>query len=248
MDLTHEKICFAIDGYINDICPWLEKVTSIFSSKGYPLKSVSYDINYERFERKSLKLFMERLPQQNNIDKLFSFTVYYADNQNLPATWHYGVHYDMATREVCFFFDKSYRENKILDFFHYAISQLLIDVKVDGGYLFYEDISYIGGRHTTQNLYRENGQKWWEVKNPRNRDIYFNLGNRYRHIYLQNILSGDHYNDTIERLPLSEWISKYSYGTLQKISEKNWLWTIPREELYDIGIVFYNKGVLLGVD
>lgn len=249
MELTHEHICFAIDGYISDIKTWLDRAIAHFGAKNYLLKSVSYDVNHERFETKSLKLFLEKLPQEKNIDKLFSFSVFFADNQKYPDTWHYGIWYDMDSRLLCMFFDKAYGEENILSFYQFAIEQLLSEKKVDGGYLFYANSEYsLGGDRTKSNLYKENGQKWWEILNPRNRHIYFNLGNRYRHIYLQNILSQEHYDEMIDDMSLTEWINKYSCGSIQKIGMKNWLWKVPCEKLNEIGVIFYNKGVLLGVD
>ena len=54
-ELTTNRIGFALHGYDDEILTWLEKVKDIFNILGYPLKSVSYDINYNKFQRKSLK-------------------------------------------------------------------------------------------------------------------------------------------------------------------------------------------------
>jgi hypothetical protein len=216
------------------------------------LKSVSYDINFNRFERKSLRTFCTTLQGNPSfpVDKLYSFTVFAAEKQKFPITWHYGCNFDMPSKLLILFFDSSYEEIKILPFYKVILQVLLKDKTVQSGYLFYQPrhCSYpIGTDDTTQNFYKEDGQKWGELTHPKNIQDTLNKKNMYRHIYKQNILSKYHLEEHFDNLSLTEWIDKNDYGNLERIGIENFLWTVPEEKLNEIQIFFYNKHLLLGV-
>jgi hypothetical protein len=249
--LTNLRIGFALHGYDNDVLSWLNMVTFFFEDSNYLLKSVSYDINYSKRERKSLKIFYKTI--QDNpafpICKLFSFVVFTAEKQNIPITWHYGCDFDMPSKLLILFFDNSYEEVKILSFYKKILQALLKDKVVQSGYLFYQSrhYSYPLGDEITQNFYKEDGQKWGELTHPKNIYNTLNKKNMYRHIYKQNILSKYHMEESFDKLLLAEWIDKNNYGSIEKIGIENWLWTVPEEKLHEIQVLFYNRHLLLGV-
>ena len=49
-------------------------------------------------------------------------------------------------------------------------------------------------------------------------------------------------------MPFVDWVNRNSYGSIEKIGIENWIWTVPEEKLHEIQVVFYNKGLLLGVE
>jgi hypothetical protein len=250
--LTNLRIGFALHGYENDILSWLNMVTIFFDDNDYPLKSVSYDINYHKRERKSLKTFYKTVQDNPRfpIDKLYSFAVFAAEKQNIPMTWHYGCDFDMPSKLLILFFDTSYEEVNISSFYKKILQTLLKDKVVQNGYLFYQPrhYSYPLGDDITQNFYKEDEQKWGVLMHPKNIHDTLNKKNMYRHVYKQNILSKYHMEEHFDNLSLTEWIDKNNYGNLEKIGIENWLWIIPEEKLHEIQVIFYNKQLLLGVE
>ncbi len=250
--LTNLRIGFALDGYENDILSWLKVVTIHFEDSGYPLKSVSYDINYNRIERKTLKTFY-KIVKENLIfpvEKLYSFSIFAAEKQNIPLTYHYGCNYDMPTKQLILFFDSSYGEENILAFYKGFLKILLKNKVVQWGYLFYQDRhdDYpLGGVKLNQNFYKEDEHSWWLLMKPENIEETLKKRNMYRHIYKQNIISKYHMEEKFDGLVLCEWIEKNKYGNIEKIGIENWLWSISEEDLPEIQIIFYNKHLLLGV-
>jgi len=250
--LKNLKIGFSLEGYNNDILSWLEIATTFYRNNNYPLKSVSYDINYNKIERKSLKTFY-RIVKENPtfpVAKLYSFSVVMAENQNIPLTYHYGCSFDMPTKQLILFFDYSYGEENVFSFYKKILITLLKDCKVHGGYLFYQDRHYdypLGGVKLNRNFYKENEHTWWNLMKLGNREDTLNKKNMYRHIYKQNILSKYHLEETFNGLSLTKWIELNNYGFIEKIGEENWIWTVPEEKLYEIQVIFYDKKLLLGV-
>jgi len=72
-------------------------------------------------------------------------------------------------------------------------------------------------------------------------DEFPHIKNRYRHIYLQNILSTYHVEEMFDGIPFIQWVEKNAYGTVEKIGKENWLWCIPEEKQHEIQVIFYNK-------
>ena len=95
-ELTKHATHFAINGYKNSVLAWLKLTTDFFEASGYPLKSVSYDLNFHKAQRKSLKTFYKQLHEDSSypLDLLYSFTVFSAVTQKFPATWYYGCEYN----------------------------------------------------------------------------------------------------------------------------------------------------------
>lgn len=105
-----------------------------------------------------------------------------------------------------------------------------------------------GGPDYILNYYKENGHQWWLMMNPRNIHMLFDLNDKYRHIYLENILNEKHIKTKINDISLKEWIATNNYGTIKKIGIKNWLWVIPKDKLKEIQIIFYQNKKLLGCE
>lgn len=250
--LTNLRIGFALNGYENDILSWLDVILDVFDSYNYPLKYVSYDIDYSKFERKTLKTFRKNIigDLQLHIDKLYSFTVFSAEKQNIPITYGYGCFFDMPSKVLVLFFDSSYGETNVLFFYKEVLRCLLSDNIVQSGYLFYQKRHYdypLGRSSLTQNFYNEDGNVWWMLMKPENRLSTFSKNNMYRHIYKQNILSKQHLEEHFDGLTLEKWICHNNYGIVEKIGIENWLWIIPEDKLYEVQVFFYNKHLLLGV-
>ena len=91
----------------------------------------------------------------------------------------------------------------------------------------------------------ENAEVW---RRFRLSDEFPHIRNRYRHIYLQNILSTYHIEEMFDGIPFIQWVEKNAYGIVEKIGKENWLWCIPEEKQHEIQVIFYNKGLLIGVD
>ncbi|UVR95831.1 hypothetical protein [Parabacteroides distasonis] len=251
--LSGKQIGFALHGYTNDIQSWLNTIINIYNSNGFYFKSVSFDIDYQKIKRMSIKSFNRDF--QNKylpiIDKLYSFNIYYGDNQNMPETWHYRATFDMPSRYIILCFDECYSEQVVLPFYHKVIKSLLENNIVQTGYLFYGKPDYPmggGGPDYILNYYKENGHQWWLMMNPRNIHMLFDLNDKYRHIYLENILNEKHIKTKINDISLKEWIATNNYGTIKKIGIKNWLWVIPKDKLKEIQIIFYQNKKLLGCE
>ena len=250
--LTNSRIGFALNGYENNISSWLETITSCFEENGYPLKSVSYDIDYNKFERKSLNTFRKSISDKPEfpIENLYSFTVFTAEKQTIPATSHYGCFFDSPSKLLILFFDSSYNKTDILLFYKKVLALLLSNHVVQGGYLFYQERQHdypMGRNSLTQNFYKEDGNTWWVLMKPENRAETFKKKNLYRHIYEENILSKYHIEEKFDGLSLDKWICQNNFGHVRKIGIENWLWTIPKDKLHEIQVTFYNRNLLLGV-
>lgn len=250
--LTNLRIGFALNGYDNNILSWLELVDNFFKNSGYPLKSISYDMEYNKFERKTLNTFRKNITEKPelDIDKLYSSTIFTAEKQNIPVTYYYGCFFDKPSQLLILFFDSSFNETFILDFYKKILRVLLCDRVVQGGYLFYQERHYdypFGRSGLTQNFYKEDGNVWWMLMKPVNRLSTLSKKNMYRHIYKQNVLSKQHMEELFDGLSLAEWVDENNYGCIEKIGIENWLWTIPEDKLHEIQVIFYNKCLLLGV-
>jgi hypothetical protein len=160
-ELTKHAIHFTINGYKNKILSWLEFTVDFFEASGYPLKSVSYDINYHKIQRKSLKSFYKQLNEDSAypIDRLYSFTVFSAVTQKYPGTWYYGCHYNEPGQELKIFFDTSFKEEDILSFFKNYLEVLLKDKTAWTGYLYdyrNNNLYACGNKFDTLNYYNPN--------------------------------------------------------------------------------------------
>jgi len=269
-ELTKQSLDFAVNGYKNSVLDWLALTVDCFAAHGFPLKSVSYDLNHNKFERKSLKTFYKKIDEDSSYptDKLYSFHVFSGVTQKYPDTWYYGCWYSEQWQDLTLFFDTSFPEENVLAFYRSYLQTLLKDNAAWTGYLynFRCNSGYAGGfKHITLNHYKENGDNWGKaIRGVYNhtkgvvvgRSTYEEIlpdKSKYRHIYKQNLLSKAHMEENFNRglfgkLTLPEWIEKNSYGTIEKIGMENWLWTIPEEKLHDVQVHFYNKGLLIGVE
>jgi hypothetical protein len=263
-ELTNYQIGFTLHGYENEILSWLWDTVSFYGKSEYPLKSVSYDINRDKEQRKSLKKFQEVIEADADypVDKLFSFTVFSGESQRFPDTWHYGCVFDEPRKELTMFFDSSYGEENVLKFIREFLKEVLYKRSVWGGYLFYQELNYdypVGDAYLTQGLYKEDGAAWGNLTRPgdisemsienerKKMQEVLNQKNKYRHIYTQTILSKYHLEEKFGEMSLAQWVEKNSYGIIEKIGIDNWLWSVPADKLYKIQTVFYNKKLLLGV-
>ena len=251
--LTQTNIGFALHGYENDILSWLELIVNFYETNLYPLKSVSYDIDYNKEQTKSLKTFYRTIKEDKNypIDKLYSFTVFSGESQRYPDTWHYGCYFDKPSKGLIMFFDSSYEEEQILQFYKNFLQALLKGKVVWTGYLFYEERHFaypLGGIFLTQNFYKEDGEIWKKFAHRLNIAETLQKKDMYRHIYKQNILSKRHLEEKFDKMLLTEWVDKNNYGVIEKIGTENWLWTVPEKKLREVQMIFYNKKLLLGVE
>jgi len=270
-ELTKHAIHFVLHGYENSILSWLKFTENFFEANGYPLKSVSYDINRHKFQRKSLKAFCKQLTEEPDfpVDWLYSFCAFAGASQKHPDTWYFGCEYDAPNQVLKLFFDTSFPKEDILSFYKNYLNALLKTTAVWTGYLFdfrSNNMYSSGDIWNSLNYYKENAEPWSKLmdgfskhirgSDPKKEDTIqrFNLDevvpskNMYRHIYEQNILSQQHMDEKFDGLSLTEWIDKNKYGAVEKIGTKNWLWTVPKEKLYEVQVAFYNKGLLLGVE
>ena len=56
------------------------------------------------------------------------------------------------------------------------------------------------------------------------KDIEPHIKNKYRHIYLQNILSTYHVEEMFNGIPFIQWVEKNTYGTVEKIGKEKVIW------------------------
>ncbi|GAB0171112.1 hypothetical protein LSPCS325_45490 [Lysinibacillus sp. CTST325] len=73
-----------------------KKTVELFSNMGFPLKSVSYDVNYQKLERKSIKNFQSEFNEMDEdyLESLFSFTLFKGKSMKVPSSWEYGIRFD----------------------------------------------------------------------------------------------------------------------------------------------------------
>ncbi|OBY78574.1 hypothetical protein BBG47_15675 [Paenibacillus sp. KS1] len=57
MDTENGRIYCNIYGYCGSVSEWIKKSVELFSNIGFPLKSVSYDVNYQKLEGRALTSF-----------------------------------------------------------------------------------------------------------------------------------------------------------------------------------------------
>ncbi|MCL2225551.1 MAG: hypothetical protein FWB96_11350 [Defluviitaleaceae bacterium] len=265
-ELTKHSLEFAVNGYKNNILDWLSLTIKCFEEHGFPLKSVSYDIDYNRYERKSLKTFYKKINEDISYptDKLYSFSVFSGVTQKYPDTWYYGCFYDEPWQELNLFFDTSFPEKDVLAFYKNYLQVLLNNCTAWTGYSYdlpcnnaYEYGNAFDIHYNTR--YKEFGGNWGHAT----RGVYNHLGhsvgratyeeavppgNKYRHIYKQNLLSKAHMEEKFGKMLLPEWVEKNNYGIIEKIGMENWLWIIPEDKLYELQVIFYDKGLLIGVE
>jgi hypothetical protein len=54
--------------------------------------------------------------------------------------------------------------------------------------------------------------------------------------------------EKFDGISLTEWVDKKGYGSIEKIGQENWLWIVPKDKLHEIQVIFYDKGLLIGVE
>lgn len=236
--------CCYIYGYSSNVLEWIKNSLDFFSKIGLELKNVSYDKNYEKFERKSLDKFYSEFDLDNDlsVENLYSFTLFTGKSLKYPHSWIYGVSFDKPSRSLKIFFNKNIENNheKNLE----LIERYLQDKIINFGHF---SVESIWGSESSLNLYMEDNHSWWLACNPRNREILYNSSPKLKHIYPFNIINYALYNYEDASFCFKEWIKNPENGTLRKIGKENWLWNVPQDRLHEIGKFFYEKKLLLGV-
>ena len=252
-ELIKKRICFVLYGYEASVLTLFDKLVPFYEEKGYPLKSIRYDFLKDksyRDEKLSILKFQEKRKKidYNTAENYSSFNIFLADKQAEPLTRHYSLSYNEET--IILMFDAVYGKDDIMFFFKETLSFLLKDTTASLGYLFCQEgwTTYASGDEYAEHqmpLYKKNPKMWEKFFYY---DEFPHIKNRYRHIYLQNILSTYHIEEMFDGIPFIQWVEKNAYGTVEKIGKENWLWCIPEEKQHEIQVIFYDKGLLIGVD
>ena len=245
MDIENGRIYCNIYGYCGSVSEWIKKSIELFSNNGFPLKSVSYDVNYQKLERKSLEKFQSEFNgmDEGNVERLFSFTIFKGKSMKVPSSWEYGIRFDKPSRELQIFFNTSLEINHIQILVN-LLKDYLDDKIVNFGYFSYETI---WGKGESLDLYMEDNHIWWRALNPRNRDILYNSSPKLKHIYPVNIINREFLEYEDATFSFKNWIQAPGNGILEEIGQGNWLWIVPEERLHEIGKFFYEKKLLIGV-
>ena len=253
-ELTKKRICFVLYGYKIDVLTLFDKLLPFYEEKNYPLKSVDFDF-FKGKGYKSESLPLEKFLEKREADISYNisnnykfFHIFTAKRRREPLTWHYSFDYNDSVANIMF--DAIYEREHIFSFFKEILSLLLKDNKASLGYLFEQERSTTYSLGDTwaehqMSIYKENAEVW---RRFRLSDEFPYIKNRYRHIYLQNILSTYHVEEMFDGIPFIQWVEKNAYGTVEKIGKENWLWCIPEEKQHEIQVIFYDKGLLIGVD
>lgn len=245
--LTHNYICFSINGYKEDLLKWLNKTISFFEQNGLFLKRVLYDRvinNNSKFFSQSLLKFHEHIKGMD-ITVLHPFIINYIENAKIASTEHYGCFYDQEEETLLIYFDESYNKNdSITKFIIKYISMILLNNHAISGYFYTQQNEYtyfMGGANCSQNLFKENGLKWWNTYNNKS----FIIG-KFRHIYKINLLSIEHLSIKIGNDSFREWVKKNNYGKFKKIASQNWLWIINETKQQEIAQTLFDLNLLIG--
>jgi hypothetical protein len=70
----------------------------------------------------------------------------------------------------------------------------------------------------------------------------------FRHVFSLNILSPQHMAAKVGDQTFSEWIQGPKRGTVEKLAEKVWLWTVPRENRVRCAQILHFNGLLTAPD
>ena len=253
-ELTKKRICFVLYGYKIDVLTLFDKLLPFYEEKNYPLKSIDFDF-FKGKGYKSESLPLEKFLEKREADISYNISSNYrfvhmftAQRRREPLTWYYSFDYNDSVANIMF--DAIYEREYIFSFFKEILSLLLKDNKASLGYLFEQERSttYLLGDTWAEHqmpIYKENAEVW---RRFRLSDEFPHIKNKYRHIYLQNILSTYHVEEMFDGIPFIQWVEKNAYGTVEKIGKENWLWCIPEEKQHEIQVIFYDKGLLIGVD
>ena len=253
-ELTKKRICFVLYGYKIDVLTLFDKLLPFYEEKNYPLKSIDFDF-FKGKGYKSESLPLEKFLEKREADISYNISSNYrfvhmftAQRRREPLTWYYSFDYNDSVANIMF--DAIYEREHIFSFFKEILSLLLKDNKASLGYLFEQERSttYLLGDTWAEHqmpIYKENAEVW---RRFRLSDEFPHIENKYRHIYLQNILSTYHVEEMFDGIPFIQWVEKNAYGTVEKIGKENWLWCIPEEKQHEIQVIFYDKGLLIGVD
>ncbi|MGG4195785.1 hypothetical protein [Paenibacillus sp. UNC217MF] len=245
MDTENGRIYCNIYGYCGSVAEWIKKSVELFSNNGFPLKSVSYDVNYQKLERKSLNKFQSEITEMNeeSLENLFSFTIFKGRSMKVPSSWEYGVRFDKPSRELQIFFNTSLEMNHTQTLVN-LLKAYIDDKIINFGYFSYDTIWSKG---ESLDLYMEDNHSWWLALNPRNRDILYNSSPKLRHIYPINIINREFLEYEDATFSFKDWVKNPEHGALEEIGQGNWLWTVPGERLHEIGKLIYDKKLLIGV-
>lgn len=241
-----KKLCFSLHGYKETTLDWFYESLNIFNSFQLPVKAVNYDVERNKVVTKKIEVFCNEM-NGFDIESFFSFSIFHGRNIRQPATWEYGVYYDKPTRTMVVFFDEN-SERCSVEIVENIIRTYLLKNVVDFGYFYYGGTEYaMGSGRYSFDLYEEDNSAWWNIMNPRNRDVLFNLNGRIRHVYPLTLISEKLLYYKNESFYFYEWVQNGCNGKIEKFGKGNWLWELPQDRLYDIGKVLYEQKLLLGV-
>ncbi len=248
--LTHNYVCFAINGYKEDLLQWINKTVIFFKESGFILKRVLFDRvlnDNSRMYSYSLSRFFEYTNDNIDYKLLYPFIIHYIENAKVATTEHYGCFYNQEEEVLVIYFDETYADdNNLIEFMIKYISIVLQNTQAVSGYFYTQQNEYtyfMGGADNSMNLFKECGLRWW--------NLYCNKDSiigKFRHIYKMNLLSMNHLQIKIGDKLFPDWVKENNYGEIIKISPQNWLWTINMAKQPEIAKILYNHQLLVGVD
>lgn len=248
--LTHNYICFAINGYKEDLFKWINKTVILFEENGFMLKRVLFDRvvnNNSRMYSYSLSKFYEHTKDDTDYSLFYPFIIQYIENAKVASTEHYGCYYDQKEEVLVIYFDEIYaKKNNLTELMIKYISTVLQNTHAVSGYFYTQQNEYtyfLGGANSSLNLYKECGLKWWNLYNDKN-----NIIGKFRHLYKMNLLAMEHLQIKIGGKLFLDWVKENDYGEIIKISPENWLWTINMAKQDEIAKILYDQQLLVSVD
>jgi len=264
-ELTECDIVFVLYGYESDTLTWFKSSISFFEANGYPLNFTDYLIDMglrDKWQRKNVQRFFEiinenpKFPfdEKSPLNILTDFDVFAAKNRKAmnDAQYHYGCSFNQTEKRLELFFDTSYGVESIVKFCIAYLQTLLTEKSVWLGYSFAtkqpSDFAFLQRDSTN---YKEGGDRWNEEFARRqyySKKQITQLMSQYRHIYIRNILSKTHVEEVFDEVPLIEWVANNNYGVIEKIGMENWLWTVHEDKLHEVQMIFYERGLLIGVE
>ena len=177
-------------------------------------------------KNKVIKYQNEQILKLQNKDNISDIVIFFGGELAVNNDWSIYVGYNRATLSLIFDFKLIENIDKMLELFIPYVKNF--DFSFIKGfsakeYPEYYNMGIIGGEWST----REEEKIWsWSLHYP-----HYEIGN-LRDVYPYNIISDLHLNRDVHGQTLESWIkSDPSHGTLEKISDTHWLWTVEDQHI-----------------
>ncbi|OCG37883.1 hypothetical protein A9G29_11240, partial [Gilliamella sp. Fer2-1] len=216
---------------------------TLFSVLNVPITEASYVkpiIKKDYSDFKLVKISLKGLKQKVDLPETLAFYIFNELDDIYQLQFSYNTDKFGGANEICILYDNKLDHDDIVlnTIKNFACqNHFSYGIKFTGCKTISRAIMYGGGTNPAAIYPYE--KSYFEEK-------LLNDNKRLRMIYTANIINQHHLEIGVDNTTLKDWIlSDTSHGTLEKLSNKLWLWQVPENELDNINYFLGQLGLLI---